>query len=103
MKGALTTIDRDYGIFNFLHHHIGSTHVVHHMFHEIPFYNAVKATRAVRDHLEPRGLYNFDPTPWWKALWRAFRECQYVDTTCGVQYRKSLDGVVPLLRNRKGR
>lgn len=73
------------------------------MFHEIPFYNAVKATRAVRDHLEPRGLYNFDPTPWWKALWRAFRECQYVDTTCGVQYRKSLDGVVPLLRNRKGR
>ena len=98
MKGALTTVDRDYGIFNFLHHNIGSTHVVHHLFHEIPFYNVVRATRAVRDHLEPKGLYNFDPTPWWKALWRVFRKCQYVDDTCGIQYKKSFDDIVPLLR-----
>merc|ERR1712127_799099 len=36
MRGALTTIDRDYGVFNFLHHKIGSAHVAHHLFHEIP-------------------------------------------------------------------
>ena len=101
MKGALTTIDRDYGIFNFFHHHIGSTHVVHHMFHEIPFYNAKRATKAVREFLEPKGQYNFDPTPWWKALWRAFRKCQYVDDVCGVQYKKSFDDIVPLLREKQ--
>ena len=98
MKGALTTIDRDYGVFNFFHHQIGSKHLCHHLFHEIPFYNSVKATKAMRDFLEPKGLYNFDPTPWWKALWRTFRNCQYVDDTCGTQYKKSFDDIVPLLR-----
>jgi hypothetical protein len=31
LRGGLTTIDRDYGIFNKIHHDIG-THVVHHLF-----------------------------------------------------------------------
>ena len=97
MRGALTTIDRSYGVFDFFHHHIGSTHLVHHLCHEIPFYNSVKATKAVRDFLEPKGLYNFDPTPWWKALWKTFRMCQYVDKTSGVQYKKSFDELLPLL------
>ena len=101
MRGALATVDRDYGIFNFLHHNAGSTHIVHHLFHEIPFYNSVKATKAVRDFLEPKGLYNFDPAPWWKAVWRIFRNCQYVDDTCGVQYKKSFDNIVPLLREKQ--
>ena len=101
VRGALTTIDRDYGIFNFFHHQAGSAHVVHHLFHEIPFYNSVKATKAMRDFLEPKGLYNFDPTPWRKALWRTFRNCQYVDDTCGIQYKKSFDEIIPLLREKK--
>ena len=101
MRGALTTIDRDYGIFNIFHHQMGSTHVVHHLFHEVPFYNSVKATTAVREFLEPKGLYNFDPTPWWKALWRTFRKCQYIDDTSGVQYKRSFDDIVPMLREFK--
>lgn len=40
MKGTLATIDRPYGIFDFFHHRIGSTHVVHHLFHELPWYHA---------------------------------------------------------------
>lgn len=100
VRGALTTIDRDYGIFNFFHHQIGRTHLCHHLFHEIPFYNSVKATKAMRDYLEPKGLYNFDPTPWWRAFWKSFKSCQYVDDTCGVQYRKSFDEVVPLLKEK---
>jgi omega-6 fatty acid desaturase (delta-12 desaturase) len=32
MKGALCTMDRNYGIYNILHHHIGDTHVAHHLF-----------------------------------------------------------------------
>lgn len=33
-RGGLTTIDRDYGIFNKIHHDIG-THVVHHLFPQV--------------------------------------------------------------------
>ena len=31
LRGGLTALDRDYGIFNKIHHDIG-THVVHHLF-----------------------------------------------------------------------
>jgi omega-6 fatty acid desaturase (delta-12 desaturase) len=93
VKGALSTIDRNYGIFDFFHHRIGSTHVVHHLFHEMPCYNAWEATVAVRAFLEPKGLYNYDPTPWWKAMWRIARTCHYVEGTDGIQYFKSLEDV----------
>jgi omega-6 fatty acid desaturase (delta-12 desaturase) len=93
VKGALSTIDRPYGIFDFFHHTIGSTHVVHHLFHEMPWYNAGAATAAVRAYLEPMGLYNYDPTPWPLAMWRIAHTCHYVDTNEGIQYLKSLDDV----------
>jgi fatty acid desaturase len=32
IRGALATVDRDYGIADHLHHRIGSTHVLHHLF-----------------------------------------------------------------------
>jgi omega-6 fatty acid desaturase (delta-12 desaturase) len=93
VKGALSTIDRPYGIFDYFHHTIGSTHVVHHLFHEMPWYNAGVATRHVRAFLEPKGLYNYDPTPWYRAMWRIARTCHYVDSDEGIQYLKSLDDV----------
>jgi fatty acid desaturase len=100
VRGALSTIDRPYGIFDFFHHRIGSTHVVHHLFHEMPHYNALKATHAVKAFLEPKGLYNYDPTPWYKAMWKISKTCHYVDGTTGIQYYKSLEDV-PLTKDRK--
>jgi len=91
MKGALSTIDRDYGIFDYFHHDIGSTHIVHHVFHEIPFYHARQATEAIKKHLEPKKLYNFDPTLWWEAMWRIAHRCHYVDSVEGIQYYKSVN------------
>ena len=44
-RGGLSTIDRDYGIFNKIHHDIG-THVVHHLFPQMPHYNLCEATAA---------------------------------------------------------
>jgi fatty acid desaturase len=93
VRGALSTIDRPYGIFDFFHHTIGSTHVVHHLFHEMPWYNAGIATRHVKAYLEPMGLYNYDPTFWYDAMWRIAHTCHYVDTDSGVQYFKSFDDV----------
>jgi len=93
VRGALTTIDRPYGIFDFFHHKIGSTHVVHHLFHEMPFYKADVATKAVKEYLEPMGVYNYDPTPWYWAAWRIAKTCHYVESTEGIQYYKSLEDI----------
>lgn len=91
VKGALATIDRPYGIFDFFHHRIGSTHVVHHLFHELPWYHAYEATDAVKAFLEPKGLYNYDPTPVPLAIWKIARNCHYVESREGVQYYKSFN------------
>jgi len=90
VRGALSTIDRPYGIFDFFHHTIGSTHVAHHLFHEMPFYKADVATAAIKAYLEPMGLYNYDPTPWYVAMWRVAMTCHYIDDVDGIQYQKSL-------------
>ncbi|CAN0518406.1 unnamed protein product, partial [Ectocarpus sp. 8 AP-2014] len=42
MRGGLSTRDHDYGIFNDIHHNIG-THVVHHLFPQMPHYHIVEA------------------------------------------------------------
>jgi len=93
VKGALSTIDRPYGIFDFFHHKIGSTHVAHHLFHEMPFYRADEATAALKEYLGP--LYNYDPTPWYKAMWRIAMTCHYVDDITGIQYYRSFNDVPP--------
>lgn len=93
VKGALSTIDRPYGIFDFFHHEIGSTHVAHHLFHEMPHHHAREATRHIKAYLEPMGLYNYDPTPWYKATWRIAKTCHYVQEDSGIQYYKSLEDV----------
>uniref|UniRef100_A0A7S1ZL28 Fatty acid desaturase domain-containing protein n=1 Tax=Trieres chinensis TaxID=1514140 RepID=A0A7S1ZL28_TRICV len=93
VKGALSTIDRPYGIFDFFHHKIGSTHVAHHLFHEMPFYRADEATAAIKAYLEPMGLYNYDPTPWYMAMWRIAKTCHYVEGIEGIQYYRSLEDI----------
>ncbi|XP_072997239.1 omega-3 fatty acid desaturase, endoplasmic reticulum-like [Typha latifolia] len=47
LRGALTTVDRDYGWINSIHHDIG-THVVHHLFPQIPHYHLREATKAAK-------------------------------------------------------
>jgi len=80
IKGAFMTVDRPYGVFlDFVHHHIGSTHVAHHIDARIPHYNAVKATRAIRQHFPD--LYRYDPTPIPQALWRIATHCKVVTKT----------------------
>lgn len=46
LRGALTTVDRDYGwVINNVHHDI-NTHVVHHLFPQIPHYHLVEAVSS---------------------------------------------------------
>jgi acyl-lipid omega-3 desaturase len=75
LKGALSTIDHDYGIINSIHHNIG-THVTHHVFLSIPHYHLLEATEAVKPVLGE--FYRKSELPVWQALWQAYRNCRYV-------------------------
>lgn len=48
LKGALASVDRNYGPFNWLTHNIGNLHVIHHIFPTIPHYRLNEATKAVK-------------------------------------------------------
>lgn len=54
LRGALCTVDRNYPEFiNALQHDIGSTHVLHHIFHELPHYHAREANVYLKEILGP--------------------------------------------------
>lgn len=74
LRGAFLSIDRPYGrIIDFLHHKIGSTHVVHHVAPWMPHYHAGKATISIKNTFPKVYLYN--PTPIHKALWHVATNC----------------------------
>mmetsp|Transcript_21086 Transcript_21086/g.58102 ORF Transcript_21086/g.58102 Transcript_21086/m.58102 type:complete len:451 (-) Transcript_21086:420-1772(-) len=78
IKGAFMSIDRPYGpLFDFLHHRIGSTHVVHHIDCTIPHYRALEATKAVQKAFPD--CYLYEPTPLPQAMWRVARDCVAVE------------------------
>ncbi|XP_034915825.1 delta(12)-acyl-lipid-desaturase [Populus alba] len=82
LRGALATMDRDYGILNKVFHNITDTHVAHHLFSNMPHYHAMEATKAIKPILGE--FYQFDDTPIYKALWRETKECLYVDPDDGA-------------------
>ncbi len=84
LKGALSTIDRDYGIFNNIHHNIG-THVAHHIFLNMPHYHIKEATEAIKPILGD--YYRASEAPIFKSFWKSSRSCHFVpDQGSGVYY-----------------
>ena len=74
MRGAFLSIDRPYGkVLNFLHHNIGTSHVVHHVCPTIPHYHAKKATALIKRSFKKAYLYNPDPIH--LALWNVACNC----------------------------
>ena len=52
LRGALSTIDRSMGSFaDYKTHYIVPSHVVHHIFSDMPYYGALEATPYVAAHL----------------------------------------------------
>ena len=84
VKGALCTIDRPYTGVDWMHHHIGSTHVCHHLFPKIPCYHAVEATRHLKEFLGCR--YNYDGRNIIEALYDTAKKCHCVKGVEGEQY-----------------
>lgn len=77
LRGACSTVDRDYGwLLNTLHHHIADTHVCHHIFSSLPHYHAAEATAALRKVMGPYA--RTDERNVFTALWQDWRDCVYV-------------------------
>ena len=66
-----------WGVIDFLHHKIGSTHVAHHFDSTIPHYKAQAATDAIKANFPE--IYLYDPTPIPEALWRVCKGCAAVE------------------------
>lgn len=78
IKGAASTVDRDFGfIGRHIFHGIIEYHVVHHMFPRIPFYHAEEATWAIAPILGER--YIQQKTNFFGDLWTSFTDCKYVE------------------------
>lgn len=75
LKGALSTIDRDYGLINNIHHDIG-THVAHHIFSNMPHYYLKEATEAIKPILGD--YYRVAEEPIWKSFLRSYNTCRFV-------------------------
>ena len=75
LKGALSTVDQDYGIFNPIHHNIG-THVAHHIFLNIPHYHLLEATESIKPVLGD--YYRISKEPIWRTLWHSYQACYFV-------------------------
>jgi acyl-lipid omega-3 desaturase len=83
LKGALSSVDRDYGIFNSIHHNIG-THVAHHIFLSIPHYHLKQATAAIKPILGDH--YRKSDEPIWSIFWRSLFNCHFVPDQGGTLY-----------------
>jgi omega-6 fatty acid desaturase (delta-12 desaturase) len=66
LRGALCTVDRSLGWYlDYKTHHIVDTHVTHHIFSQLPFYNAQEATKHLSARLgdyyfeEKKGFFHF--------------------------------------------
>lgn len=87
VRGALCTVDRDYSFLNAWLHHITDSHVVHHLFSTMPFYNAIKATPLVKPVLGSRYMEDHDYVL--RRLWQSWRNCRYLLSSEDVAtYRK---------------
>ncbi|KAL7609061.1 hypothetical protein Lser_V15G14284 [Lactuca serriola] len=86
IKGALSTVDRDYGVLNMVFHNITDTHVLHHLFSYIPHYHAMEATKAIRPILGE--FYQSDSTPFFLALWRESKNCLFVEPDNEIDEKK---------------
>ncbi|KAJ2705812.1 hypothetical protein FB645_002093 [Coemansia sp. IMI 203386] len=88
VRGALCTVDRDYGwILNVCLHHINDTHVAHHVFSQMPHYHAQEATEHLKKKLGK--YYYYDSTNFLYALYHNYKYCQFVEDSGSILFYRN--------------
>ncbi|KAJ7743780.1 fatty acid conjugase [Mycena metata] len=92
VRGAIATVDRPVmgWIGRFFFHNVSHDHTAHHLFSSIPFYNQPLVTEHLKTVLGEH--YNYDPTPCFRALYRSFTECAFVEDEGDIIFYKNQKG-----------
>lgn len=91
-RGAMATIDRDFGfIGEFFFHDIIETHVLHHFCSRIPFYHGRLATEEIKKVLGKH--YRKDDANFITSLYKVARACQFVEGNNGVKMFRNINNV----------
>lgn len=79
LRGAITTIDRPLlgWVGRFFFHNVSHDHVAHHLVSSIPHYNGERVTEAIKKVLKDD--YNYDSSNTFRALYRSFSECLFIE------------------------
>ncbi|KAF9524564.1 delta-12 fatty acid desaturase [Crepidotus variabilis] len=91
-RGAVATVDRPllgWAGRVFLHN-VSHDHIAHHLFSSIPFYNQPQVTEAIKKVLKED--YNFDSTNTFRALYRSFTQCCFIEDDGDIVFYKNKDG-----------
>lgn len=92
LRGALATVDRPLlgWVGRFFLHNVSHDHIAHHLFSTIPFYNQPQVTEHIKGVLKDD--YNYDSTNTFRALWRSFTECCFIEDDGNMVFYKNRQG-----------
>ncbi|KAF9060335.1 delta-12 fatty acid desaturase [Rhodocollybia butyracea] len=93
VRGALATVDRPFlgWLGRVFFHNVSHNHISHHLFSSVPFYNQPIATECVKKVLKED--YNYDSTGAFRALFRNFTECQFIEEEGDIIFYKNREGL----------
>ncbi|KAG7093067.1 hypothetical protein E1B28_009359 [Marasmius oreades] len=92
VRGATATVDRPLlgWAGRFFLHNVSHDHISHHLFSSIPFYNQPLATAAIKGILKED--YNYDSTNSFRALYRTFTQCCFIEEEGDIVFYKNREG-----------
>lgn len=84
VRGGLAAMDRDYGhIFNVWFHHINDSHIIHHLFSQMPFWNAIEVTRKYNNEIFGE-MYRKSDRGLLSSVWESWSRCKYIVPKEGI-------------------
>ncbi|KAK1222246.1 hypothetical protein PQX77_014879 [Marasmius sp. AFHP31] len=93
LRGALATVDRPLlgWAGRFFLHNVSHDHIAHHLFSSTPFYNQPQITAHLKKVLGDD--YNYDSTNTFRALYRSFTECCFIEDDSDIVFYANKHGM----------
>lgn len=92
LRGALATVDRPFlgWAGRYFLHNVSHDHIAHHTNSSIPFYNLPQVTQLIKSVLGED--YNYDSTNTFRALYRTFTQCCFIEDDGDILFYKNKHG-----------